>query len=168
MSGSGGAERSVRDLVRRVGRTLRDRSSTLSVAESCTGGRLGGALTSEAGASDVFWGGLIVYANEAKVCLAGVAPALIENHGAVSEAVAKALAEGIRARAATDWAIAVTGVAGPGGGTPDKPVGMVWIAVTGPPGTTATEHRFAGDREEVRAAAVAAALGDLLLRLEIG
>lgn len=161
--GDGGA---TRELARRVVQALGERSATLSIAESCTGGRLGGALTAVAGASDVFWGGLIVYADAAKVRFAGLCPSLIEAQGAVSDAVARALAEGVSERAETDWAIAVTGIAGPGGGTPLKPVGTVWISIAGPTGTTATERHLAGDREAVRSASVVAALGDLLLRLE--
>lgn len=144
---------------------LRRRGQTLSVAESCTGGWLGRELTAAAGASDVFWGGVIVYADAAKRELAGVPPESLEMHGAVSEPVALALADGTRARAATDWAVAITGIAGPGGGTEEKPVGTVWIAVAGPGGTTAMQRQLAGDRTGIRAAAVEAALRDLSGRL---
>jgi PncC family amidohydrolase len=95
-----------------------------------------------------------------------VAEELIAEHGAVSEPVALALAAGMRERARTDWAVAVTGIAGPGGGSPGKPVGTVWIAVAGPGGATATRRRLSGDRQAVRAAAVGAALRDLADRLE--
>jgi PncC family amidohydrolase len=166
VSASGGDVESARELARRVVGRLRERAETVSAAESCTGGWLGRELTAEAGASDVFWGGVIVYADDAKVRLAGVPASLIEAHGAVSESVAAALADGIRQRARTDWAVAVTGVAGPGGGSPAKPVGTVWIAVSGAGGTTTERHDLPGDRRAVRAASVAAALDDLRLRLD--
>jgi PncC family amidohydrolase len=138
----------------------------VAVAESCTGGWLGRELTAEPGASAVFWGGVIVYANAAKRELAGVPAELLDAHGAVSEPVALSLAEGIRARAKSDWSVAITGIAGPEGGSEAKPVGTVWIAVAGQGGTTALQRQLAGDREAVRAAAVDAALRDLLGRLD--
>jgi len=145
--------------------TLRERGQMLAVAESCTGGWLGRELTASAGASDVFWGGVIVYADVAKQELAGVPAEMITRHGAVSESVAVALAEGIRARATTAWSVAITGIAGPGGGSEAKPVGTVWIGVAGPDGTTALQRQLGGTRTEVRAGAVEAALRDLLGRI---
>jgi nicotinamide-nucleotide amidase len=103
---------------------------TIAAAESCTGGLLAGRLTELAGASDYFSGGLVVYSNEAKVMLAGVARELIEAHGAVSGEVARALADGARERLGADVGVGITGVAGPGGGTEQKPVGLVWLSVT--------------------------------------
>lgn len=153
------------EVARRTVDALRRRGETVSVAESCTAGWLGRELTAWAGASDVFWGGVIVYADEAKERLAGVPESLIVGHGAVSEEVAVALAEGLGERAGTSWSLAITGIAGPGGGSDAKPVGTVWIAVNGPGGTTAIRRQFAGDRTEVRAQAVEAALRDLLGRL---
>jgi nicotinamide-nucleotide amidase len=114
-----------------VAQLLRDRGETVAVAESCTGGLLGGRLTDLAGSSDYFVGGLLVYSNEAKVALAGVDPAVIEGVGAVSQEVAEALADGARSRLGASIGIGVTGVAGPGGGTEDKPVGTVWVSVSG-------------------------------------
>ena len=165
MKATGSGAQAPGDVVRRTIDALRRRGETVSVAESCTAGWLGRELTGEAGASDVFWGGVIVYADEAKRRLAGVPESLIAGHGAVSEEVAVALAEGLRERAGTSWSLAITGIAGPGGGSEAKPVGTVWIAVNGPGGSTAIRRQFAGDRTEVRAQAVEAALRDLLGRL---
>jgi PncC family amidohydrolase len=144
---------------------LRERGEMVAVAESCTGGWLGRELTAEAGASDAFWGGVIAYDDTAKQRLLEVPAGLLAAHGAVSEAVAVHLAESMRARAETAWAISVTGIAGPGGGGSDKPVGTVWIAVAGPDGSTALRRQLSGDRTGIRAAAVEAALQDLLGRL---
>ncbi len=163
MSGSG-AEPAT-ELARRAVDVMRRRGQSVAVAESCTAGWLGRELTAEAGASDVFWGGVIAYADEAKQRLAGVPEDLVARHGAVSEEVAIALAEGIRRRAGTEWSVAITGIAGPGGGSEEKPVGTVWIAVAGGDGTTAIRRQLTGDRTAIRAAAVDAALRDLLGRL---
>lgn len=166
MSASTAGEGGERVPARRVVDLLRARGEMLAVAESCTGGGLGRDITEEAGVSDVFWGGLLVYADDAKVRLAGVSEDLLARHGAVSAEVAVALAEGLRSLAGTEWSVSITGVAGPGGGSPAKPVGTVWIAVAGADGTSSKGRRFGGDRGAVRAASVDAALADLLARLE--
>ncbi len=115
-----------------LGRLLTERKATVSTAESCTGGLLGSRITDVAGSSKYYLGGVVCYSGEAKVALAGVDPALIAEHGEVSEAVAIALAQGIRARFGSTYGVGVTGIAGPGGGSEAKPVGTVHIAVAGP------------------------------------
>jgi nicotinamide-nucleotide amidase len=127
---------------------LTERGETLACAESCTGGFLAHRITNVAGASAVFLGGYVTYANAVKVSALGVDPALIEAHGAVSEAVARSMAEGARLKAGADYAIATTGIAGPGGGSEEKPVGTVYIALAGKMGATLVErHRFPTDRQ---------------------
>jgi nicotinamide-nucleotide amidase len=138
---------------------LRGRACTLATAESCTGGLIAAALTHIAGSSDVVDRGFVTYSNAAKTDLLGVPLALITAHGAVSEAVARAMAEGALSRARTGVAIAVTGIAGPGGGSADKPVGLVWFGCAWrDAGTQSRCCVFPGDRAAVRAAAVAFAL----------
>ncbi len=131
----------------------------VATAESCTGGLIAAALTAVAGSSDVVDRGFVTYSNAAKTEMLGVPAASIAAHGAVSEAVARGMADGAVARARTELAVAVTGVAGPGGGSPGKPVGLVWfgLARAGRP-TLAVSHVFAGDRTAVRRATVAEAL----------
>jgi nicotinamide-nucleotide amidase len=142
---------------------LRARGWMAAAAESCTGGLIAAALTSVAGSSDVVDRGFVTYSNEAKTEMLGVPAALIAAHGAVSLEVAAAMAAGAVARSRAAVAIAVTGVAGPGGGTAEKPVGLVWfgLAVRGGGGSTMS-RRFGGDRGAVRAATVDVAF-DLLL-----
>ncbi len=141
-----------------VGRALRARGQTVAVAESCTGGLVGGAITAVSGSSAWFREGYITYSNEAKMRLLGVPPELLEAHGAVSEPVALAMAEGARARSGADWALAVTGIAGPTGATPEKPVGTVHLALAGPDGPRAVHRRFPFDRERNRVVSVHTAL----------
>ena len=123
---------------------------TIAVAESCTGGLLGERLTSIPGSSDVVLGGVIAYANDVKRDLLSVDRSNLETHGAVSEPVARQMAEGIRSRLGASIGLAITGVAGPGGGTPEKPVGTVWVGAAFPDGTRAVQLRLIGDREEIR------------------
>lgn len=112
-----------------VGQLLTERGETLSTAESCTGGLIGHRITSVAGSSAYYKGGVISYSNEIKERVLGVDEELLERHGAVSEPVVRQMAEGVRRLMDTDYGVATSGVAGPGGGTAEKPVGMVWIAV---------------------------------------
>ena len=134
------------------------KQKTLSVAESCTGGLLSERLTRIPGSSNFFLGGAVCYSNELKTKLVGVPTHLIEQHGAVSQPVAQALAEGIRRRAGASFGLGITGVAGPGGGSPEKPVGTVFIAMADEQSTTVREFRFPGDRERIRYWASQAAL----------
>ncbi|GAN72537.1 hypothetical protein Apmu_0006_49 [Acidiphilium multivorum AIU301] len=144
-----------------IGRA-REAGRTIATAESCTGGMIAAALTDIAGASAVFGHGFVSYANDAKEAMLGVEPGLIAREGAVSETVARAMAEGARARAGADLAVAVTGIAGPEGGSAEKPVGTVWFGLARKDGATLAERRvFPGDRDAVRRATVDHAL-DLL------
>ena len=133
-----------------VGYWLQMRNATLAVAESCTGGLLGERITSVGGSSRYFAGGVIVYSNAVKTELAGVPADMIERHGAVSREVAAALAEGIRYRCEATLGIGITGVAGPTGGTPEKPVGLVFHALASDGGTEVIERNFPGDRKRIR------------------
>ncbi len=144
---------------------LRRRGQTLAVAESCTGGGLGAALAAVPGASDVLMGGVIAYANSVKQGLLGVPAALLDTHGAVSDPVASAMAEGARRSTGADWALAITGVAGPGGGSGEKPVGLVHIAVAGPAGCSSEGVRFGSSRGRSWIQALAA--GEALNRLRL-
>jgi nicotinamide-nucleotide amidase len=146
-----------------VGNLLRGRRATVSVAESCTGGMLGERLTSVPGSSDYFVGGFITYANAMKVELLGVPPEVLDQHGAVSQEAAEAMAAGARRRTGSTYALAVTGVAGPGGGSESKPVGSVYIAIADDAGAHTEHRRFLGDRQRIRLFTVQMAL-DLLRR----
>ena len=128
-----------------VAYTMKKAGKTLATAESCTGGTLAHQLTAMAGASEYFRGGVVAYSNEVKECALGVSHETLAAHGAVSEETVREMATGARERLGADYAVATTGIAGPGGGTPEKPVGTVWIAVAGPDGVTAKLLKF-GDR----------------------
>ncbi len=146
-----------------VSNYLQMRSATLAVAESCTGGLLAERLTSIGGSSRYFLGGAVVYSNDLKTIFTDVPKEMIEGHGAVSREVAAALAEGIRQRANATFGIGITGVAGPTGGTPQKPVGLVFIGLASESGTEVVEKNFPGDRKRVRWFATQQAL-DLVRR----
>src|SRR2546430_9087351 len=149
------------ELVARMG-TLQPklvrRKLTIASAESCTGGLLGTVLTAHGGSSDVFRGGAVVYSNEAKTILADVPPQLIASHGAVSSVVAGALARGARIRLGAKIGLGITGIAGPGGATPGKPVGLVFIAIDSDKHSTVRKNTWSFDRTGNRLAAVGVAL----------
>ncbi|HVP76032.1 MAG TPA: CinA family nicotinamide mononucleotide deamidase-related protein [Gaiellaceae bacterium] len=137
---------------------LRARGLTMATAESCTGGMVAARLTGVAGASGEFVGGVVAYSNEVKISELGVPPELLEAHGAVSAEVAVAMARGARERLGADVAVAVTGIAGPDGGTPEKPVGLVYLHAEGPDGGRGREFSFPGDRASIRARSTVGAL----------
>lgn len=130
-----------------VGQLLLSQQATLAVAESCTGGGLGAALTAIPGSSTYFWGGVISYDNTVKVNLLGVQPTVLQEQGAVSHAVAQQMAIGVRRALGTTWGLSMTGIAGPGGGTPDKPVGLVYIGLANEQGAHSIEQRFGATRD---------------------
>jgi nicotinamide-nucleotide amidase len=148
-------ERTVAEIVLDL---CRDRGLTLATAESCTGGLVSARLTAVPGSSAAFLGGVVAYSNGVKKGELGVPAALLEEHGAVSAEAAQAMAQGVRARLGADVGVSVTGVAGPDGGTPDKPVGLVFVHAAGPEGEEARRTELPGDREMVRGRATAAAL----------
>jgi nicotinamide-nucleotide amidase len=149
-----------------VAEELTARGWTLAIAESCTGGLLGARLTARAGSSAYVLGSIVAYADSTKTALLGVPASVIEAHGAVSAEVAQALAEGARTALGADVGVGVTGIAGPGGGTPDKPVGTVHLAVVTPQGGRCRELLLPGDREAVRRRTVVTALHELQLLLD--
>ena len=153
------------DLASVVLEQLRRGDHTVAVAESCTAGGLGAALAAVPGASDVFLGGVIAYANRVKQELLGVPAELLASHGAVSDPVAQAMAAGVRRATGADWALAITGVAGPAGGTAEKPVGLVHIAVAGPDGCSSEGVRFGASRGRNWIQALSA--GEALNRLRL-
>jgi nicotinamide-nucleotide amidase len=160
------SDRALADLAARLGEALVARRERLATAESCTGGWIGKVATDVAGSSRWFAGGLVTYANTAKRDLLDVSDALLETHGAVSEAVAGAMAEGARRRFAVDLGVAVSGIAGPDGGTAEKPVGTVCFGYATLAGTQTERRHFPGDRETVRRLTVAHALTGVLARLD--
>lgn len=144
---------------------LRSRGQALATAESCTGGMIGARITAIAGSSDVYLGGVVSYANAVKESQLGVSAATLRDHGAVSEATVREMVQGVAARFGADVAVAVTGIAGPGGGTPDKPVGTVWFGWLVNGAVEAERIGFAGDRSQVRERAAQAGLLGLLRRV---
>lgn len=141
-----------------VGAMLTARKATVATAESCTAGLVGKRLTETAGSSSYYMGGVQSYSNDVKHRLLGVPQDMLDKYGAVSEQVAKAMAEGAKKVIGTDYGVSTTGIAGPGGGTATKPVGLVWFGVAGPKGTVAFRNDFIGDRESIRQSAAEQAL----------
>ena len=159
-------EREISRLVRELGSLLLERGETLALAESCTGGWIGQAITGLPGSSGWFDAGFVTYSNDAKQRLLGVSPQTLRQHGAVSAPTAVEMADGALRRAGTDWSLAVTGIAGPTGGTPARPVGTVLFAWAGRNGLRESETvLFDGDRRAVRMQSVAHALEGLLTRV---
>jgi len=151
------------DLVATLASLLRGRSAALATAESCTGGMIAAACTALAGSSEWFERGFVTYSNAAKTEMLGVGAELIARHGAVSAEVALAMAEGALARSKAAWSVAVTGIAGPGGATPGKPVGTVWLAIAGKGSTARAELlQLEGDRASIRSQTVDRALQRLI------
>lgn len=162
------SEQQAAELAAQVVDELRARGQSLGLAESCTGGRIAAAITAVPGASDVFPGSVVSYANRVKESLLAVNPQTLSEHGAVSGECVREMAAGAGRLLACDWAIAVSGIAGPGGGSADKPVGLVWIAWAGPSARTALQAQrfdFGGTRAEVQWQSVVAALSGLLTRM---
>ena len=155
------------DMEEGVGALLKQRRLKLSVAESCTGGLIGARITNIPGSSEYFERGVVTYSNAAKTELLGVPAALMDRRGAVSREVAEAMAQGIRQAARTDLGLSVTGIAGPDGGTKEKPVGLVYISLSSAHGVKTEEHKFLGNREQIRTKAAQMAL-DTVRRHLIG
>lgn len=146
----------------RIGKRLTELGKTMAVAESCTGGLIGHRVTATPGSSAYFLGGVIAYAYEAKERLLNVRHRTLYEFGAVSEETARAMARGARRALGADFGLAVTGIAGPGGGLPDKPVGTTWVAVSSREGDWTRLHQWDGDRSENKTKSVDAALALLL------
>lgn len=144
---------------------LSARGRRCATAESCTGGGVGAAITAVPGSSEVYLGGVVSYADEVKRDVLGVDPAILERCGAVSAETAAAMAEGVRRLVKSDLAVSVTGIAGPGGGSPEKPVGLVWFGLSTEKGTRVEKAIFWGDREGIRRETVVHALGMLTAAL---
>jgi nicotinamide-nucleotide amidase len=155
------------DMEEVVGALLKQRRLKLSVAESCTGGLIGARITNVSGSSEYFERGAVVYGNQAKTEMLGVPEELIKKHGSVSREVAAAMAQGIRRSARTDYGLSVTGIAGPGGGTREKPVGLVYIGLASPQGVRSEEYKLLGTRAQIRLKASQLAL-DMVRRHLIG
>ena len=153
-------------LLRELAELLTTTGTTLASAESCTGGMIAALMTWLPGSSDWYRGGISSYSNDAKIKVLGVPEALLDKHGAVSQPVAESMAGRAAALLKTDWAVAVTGIAGPGGGSPDKPVGTVHVAWLGPDGLGHEHLRLQGDRHDSRAAVVRRVLDRLISRLQ--
>ena len=139
-----------RQLLNKISDKLKKHHLSVATAESCTGGLLGHRITNVPGSSDYFLQGVVAYSNEAKINLLGVPPDLIEKHEAVSSQVAKAMAQGIREKAQSSFGLAVTGIAGPAGGTPEKPVGLVYTSLAWHRGSEVSNNLFLGSRETIK------------------
>ena len=149
-----------------VGNELSRTQQTIAAAESCTGGLLSHVLTSVSGSSGYFIGGVVAYSNQVKESILGVQPETLQTFGAVSEQTACEMAEGVRRKLGTDVGLSTTGIAGPTGGTPEKPVGLVWVGISTAEGTAAFACRFDADREGVKTLTVENLLTRLLAQMK--
>mgnify|MGYP005850829889 CR=1 FL=1 len=147
---------------------MRDKGMRIALAESCTGGLLAAALTSVAGSSEYFYGGVVSYSNQAKIDFLAVAPQVLDSWGAVSAPTARQMAANVKARCGTDIGLAITGIAGPGGGSEHKPVGLVYFSLAAGGMIKVKKEFLSGDRQEVRLAAVETALSWLIQFLQGG
>lgn len=154
------------DLATRIGELLLERGFKLALAESCTGGLVGDRITNIPGSSEYFQGGIVAYAYQVKADLLGVSWESLDSHGAVSREVVVEMAMGARKFLKADVAASISGIAGPGGGTPAKPVGTVWLALVAPDGSWTREFHFPGDRMQIKAASADAAMQFIVDYLE--
>lgn len=145
-------------LVESIQKKLSDRKESVAIAESCTGGLVCARMTEQPGIAEVFWGGVVSYLNDVKRDILLVPEEDLKEHGAVSQTVALKMARGVREQLKSDWSVSITGIAGPGGGTPNKPVGTVWFAVVGPNLEESEKKLFKGDRADIRRSSVQFAL----------
>lgn len=152
--------------LQKVVQSLKEKKQSLGFAESCTGGLLSARLTELPGVSDIYKGAIVSYANSVKVDVLAVDPKVLEEEGAVSEAVARGMSQGLRKKLNVDWAVSITGIAGPGGGTQMKPVGTVCFAFIGPQVERSFTKNFSGDRKQIQSASVAFAIEKLKEFLE--
>lgn len=162
MAGISGMNESLTKATKKVHEIFIQDTNTLAIAESCTGGLLGGAITAQPGSSEFFLGGVIAYSNRIKRSMLGVDSDVLVRQGAVSQPVAKQMAEGVRHHFAADFTLSVTGIAGPGGGTAGKPVGLVYLGYSGPSRTEAVREQFDGTRKAVRQNTIERALNLIL------
>jgi PncC family amidohydrolase len=157
---------SINSLVEKIANTLIERGETVAFAESCTGGLLSAQFAALPGVSKIFLGSVVAYANEAKEHFLGVSGETLRAHGAVSSDVAIEMALGAQLRFGSTWAVSITGIAGPGGGTPEKPVGTVFIGLVGPELEQSAKKQFSGERQEIQKAAAESAFELLLAEFE--
>lgn len=145
-----------------LGKLLKNKKATISTAESCTGGNIAHQITLISGSSDYFRGGIVSYCNEIKESVLGVSHATLEKYSAVSEQTAKEMAENVRKKFHTDYGISTTGIAGPGGGNKENPVGTIWIGISSEKGTSAKKYTFGTEREENIKAATKTAIKEII------
>jgi len=156
----------VESLIQELFKILKEKKATLGTAESCTGGLLASEITSIAGSSEFFLGSIVSYANSVKEAFLDVTKEELKDHGAVSQIVAEKMAKGVRHRLNCTYGIGITGIAGPGGGSKEKPVGTIWLAVSGPNFVSTQKEMFQGNRQEIRKKASEQALKLLIEKIK--